>query len=713
MIQFQIPSTFFIHPLKERSKVPIFKSWPEKATNDLSVISTWKDRFPNCNYGVATGEISNIIVVDVDPKNGGAQTWSRIERQFGQITTAECLTGSGGKHLYFEYPKGHDIGNSPLSFGPGIDIRGNRGQVVIPPSIHENGREYTWINSPDKTPPAPAPDWLLKLILEKGENDYDKLGGDLTRGKRNESIYHAALVMARQGTSKEFIKSAIATWCEDNNAKDITEDEINKSINSALKKVKKEEKEKDEASGIPTTDSDNADLIVNSSKHKIRYIQGMGWFVWNGSYWENDSDDANIITLTTDLMAAMRSDALAEMKEPGQAKIAAKKARWAQLSLNIGKLKAAISLASSRDIIRINPDDLDSRSSIHLLNTPNALVDLRDGKIVENSPEYYITHQTDINYNPKAECPFWMNTLHLAFNGNQDLIDYMQRAVGYSITGSVSEQCLFICWGEAGNNGKSTISEIILKILGSYSQMSDADIFTAHEKNNLVNSSLARLTGVRYVTINEADEGQKFNEALIKQITGGDSMQVCKKFKEPFEYTPQFKLWLRTNEKPIVRGVSTAIWRRLKLIPFDTPIPAEKRLNRDLVDKKLAEEAEGILNWAIQGAILWHKNGLQDPDIVTASTNNYKSEMDVVSQFLEECTIQEESQRVLRSELYTSFVHWSKDNGHRWIMSSDSFGKRVRVNLHLENSPEVRVNKKRAWPGIYLNEIGQEYAGVI
>jgi len=713
MTEFHIPKTFFIHPLKARDKVPIFKSWPEKATNDLAVISTWKDRFPDCNYGVATGEISNIVVVDVDPKNGGAQTWSRIERKFGQVTTAECLTGGGGKHLYFQYPKGHNIGNSPLSFGPGVDIRGNRGQVVIPPSIHNNGNQYEWINAPDTVPPAPMPDWLLELILAKGDDgDYDTIGHKMTKGRRNESIYHASLVLARQGASPDFVKAAIVQWCKTNNAKDVTEEEINKSIDSAFKKVQKEEKAKEEAAGIPTTDTDNADLIVSTSYNKIRYIQGMGWYVWNKSFWENDSDDANVIMLATDLMASMRSDALAESKQPGQSKVAAKKAHWAQLSLNQGKLKAAIALASARERIRIEPDDLDSQEYLHLLNTPNALVNLRNGKVVENSPSFYITHQTKINYDPKAECPFWLNTLDLAFAGNKKLINYMQRAVGYSITGSVSEQCLFICWGEDGNNGKSTILEMILKIIGSYGQMSDADIFVTKDKNNLVNSSLAQLPGTRFVTINEADEGQKFNEALIKQITGGDSLQACKKFKEPFYYTPQFKLWLRTNEKPIVRGISTAIWRRLKLIPFETPIPADKRLNRDLVDKKLMEEAEGILNWAVKGAVQWFKHGLQDPAEVTAATNDYRSEMDIVAQFLEECTVQDPEYAVERHVLYKAYVGWSKENGQRFIMSSDGFGKRVRLNANIDKTNNIKHKGKLAWPGMRLTDNALEYTGV-
>jgi putative DNA primase/helicase len=404
-------------------------------------------------------------------------------------------------------------------------------------------------------------------------------------------------------------------------------------------------------------------------------------------------------------MLMLRDEALEEAKTPENFKSALAKAQWATNSLNLGRIRAAVSLSSTREKVRITMNDLDARDTRFLLNVKNGVIDLKTGELSPHNPELMITKLVDYNYKPSAKCPFWEHTFELAFGGNKDLINYMRRAIGYSITGSAAEQCLFICWGEQGNNGKSTILETLQWLCGPYSQMSDMKVITSPDMDNRVASSLAKLPGVRLVSMNEADENQKLSEALVKQLTGGDTIQACKKFQAPFEFIPVFKLWIRTNEKPAIRGMSDAIWRRIKLIPFANSIPAEFRKSRDEVDDALHSEAEGILAWCVRGAMEWIEGGLKDPDEVSAATAGYRSEQDVITTFFDECIVEKSEAHVARNELYQVFSRWAHDNGLRFVMSSDAFGKRV--GLKLQQRERVKVRGQYVWKGIALSEFAQ------
>lgn len=692
---------YCVLPLAKRKKIPLIQQWNQKATFDSTIIDTWESAYPGCNWGVATGKKSGIIVIDIDPRHGGDIQWKRLTSG-KSINTAVCKTGGGGEHYYFALNDDIIVNSAVLSTHPGIDIRGEGGQAVVPPSIHESGDPYIWIKAPWNVPPEPIPDWLLKLIIKS--NVGQVVGTTMIEGQRNDSMFHQALMLARQGALREFTISALKTWRDESGAKDLPDSEIESTVDSAYKRVDKEKVTKNNQR-IERTDSDNADRIVRLYNEDVRYSPGYGWLVWNGNTWEPDSENAKLTLLATESMILLRDEALEDAKNPDNFKVALARASWATSSLNVGRLHAAIDLARAREKVRIDIDKLDGKDTKFLLNVPNGTVNLKTGELLESNKGALITKCTTVPYNKEAECPFWLKTLNLAFNGDQELIDYMQRAIGYSITGSISEQCLFICWGEQGNNGKSTILETIQKILGSYAQMSDMKVITSAESDNRVASSLAKLPGVRIVSMNEAEENQKLSEALIKQITGGDTLQACKKFKEPFEFQPQFKLWIRTNEKPIIRGMSDAIWRRIKLIPFEVPIPASERLRRDDVDQMLTDEYEGILNWCIQGAVKWNRKGLMDPKIVTAATSGYRTEMDIIQSFYDECIIEAPDAYISRSELYQTFSRWAKENGLRYIMTADAFSKRLNKKLNCTERKKVRG--QYVWQGIKLSEFAQ------
>lgn len=692
---------YCVLPLAKRKKIPLIQKWTTNATDNIDVIEKWDSSYPECNWGIATGKKSGVIVIDIDPRHGGDLQWKRLTAG-KSINTAVCKTGGGGEHYYFSLNDDIIVNSAVLSTYPGIDVRGEGGQVVVPPSIHESGNPYTWIKAPWNITPEPVPKWLMNIIVKANAGQI--IGSTLIEGQRNDSMFHQALMLARQGALIEFTIIALKTWRDQSGAKDVKDSEIEATVESAYKRVDQEKTAKNNQK-IERTDSDNADRIVRLYGDNIRYSPGYGWVVWNGTTWEPDSENAKLILLATESMLLLRDEALEDAKTPDNFKIAIARASWATSSLNAGKLHSSIDLARAREKIRIEIDQLDAKETKFLLNTPNGMVNLKTGELLDFDKKLLITKSTSVEYDKDSECPFWIKTLNLAFNGDQELIDYMQRAIGYSLTGSNSEQCLFICWGEQGNNGKSTILETIQKILGSYAQMSDMKVITSTETDNRVASSLAKLPGVRLVSMNEAEENQKLSESLIKQITGGDTLQACKKFKEPFEFQPIFKLWIRTNEKPIIRGMSDAIWRRIKLIPFEVPIPEHERIRRDDVDEALIKEYKGILNWCIQGAVKWNKHGLMDPKIVTAATSGYRTEMDIIQSFYDECIIESPEAYVSRSELYQTFSRWAKENGLRYIMTADAFSKRI--SRKIDNKERKKIRGQYVWPGIKLSEFAE------
>ncbi|EIJ0903701.1 DNA primase, partial [Listeria monocytogenes] len=272
---------------------------------------------------------------------------------------------------------------------------------------------------------------------------------------------------------------------------------------------------------------------------------------------------------------------------------------------------------------------------------------------------------------------------------------YIQKAVGYSLSGSTSEQVMFILFGN-GRNGKSVFLDIINDIFGSYATNIQPQTIMVKQQSSNANSDIARLHGARFVTTTEPNEGVRLDEGLVKQLTGGDKVTARHLYKDEFEFTPEFKIWMATNHKPIIRGRDDGIWRRLHLVPFTVKIPDEK------VDKqlkyKLRSELTGILNWAVEGFLKWQKEGLGMPKAVENASSEYKSEMDVITAFIEDCCDVGEKQEVDVKVLYETYREWAKDNG-QYLMSNTKFGKELGLKFE-----KKKTNSRRKYIGVALNK---------
>ncbi len=347
--------------------------------------------------------------------------------------------------------------------------------------------------------------------------------------------------------------------------------------------------------------------------------------------------------------------------------------------------------------IPVLPSALDRHKAI--VNAPNGMINLKTGALIPHDPEKYITKILSVEYTDHADCPQWNAFLNDIFDGDRELIRYIQKAVGYSLTGSTAEQCVFFLYG-TGRNGKSTFLEVLRDVFGGdITNIQPETIMVRSGGSGNANSDIARLKGARLVTSVEPNEGMRINEGLLKQLTGDDVVTARKLYSDEFEFKPEFKLWMATNHKPVIRGTDTGIWRRIHLIPFTVQIPEEK-VDRKL-PYKLKSELPAILKWCVDGCILWQREGLGMPAAVLNSVNEYRREMDVISTFIDACCIVAEGESVSANKLFAVYSEWCEQYCE-YRMSSTKFGMEMSKRF-----PKIKTKTTIMYRGININEIPQ------
>jgi putative DNA primase/helicase len=358
-------------------------------------------------------------------------------------------------------------------------------------------------------------------------------------------------------------------------------------------------------------------------------------------------------------------------------------------------LESMIALAQSQLGVAVSPAQLDTDPLV--LNCLNGTLDLRTGQLRPHRPEDHISKLTPVEYHPHAKCPLFQAFLHRILDGDQALIGFQQRAIGYTLTGCVTEKALF-CLHGAGNNGKTTLLEVIRKILGEYAGMIDIEALMKTAQSDLTQRAVADLIGKRFVTSSEAAEGQALHEARIKQLTGMGRLTARRIYGSAFEFDPQFKLFIDANDKPVIRGRDEAIWSRVRLIPFTVSIPEAER-DRTLGDKLAAAELPGILAWAVEGCLWWLNGGLGSPEAVTKATEQYRIEMDLVADFIEDCCTLDAQASETSTALYEAFQAYCRSVKEDPI-SSTAFG----AALTQKGFDKVRSASARSRKGLALRQ---------
>lgn len=430
------------------------------------------------------------------------------------------------------------------------------------------------------------------------------------------------------------------------------------------------------------TDLGSAYHFVNQHGHNVKYCHiWKTWLYWDGKKWiEDHIGEIFRKGLLTIISLIEYADQIEDDNERKSYY------RYITESQGKGKLNNMIEVAKNAPSIFILPEQFDQNH--YILNCQNGILDLLTGQLSPHQSNQYLTKIVIADYDPKATCPIWLSFLNKIMGGNQNLVKYLQKAIGYSLTGNTMEKALFFFYGAAGDNGKSTFLETIGTILGSYCLPKfPANVLLDNQQNSTSNNPspyIAQLCGARFVTASELSGNKKLNEENVKDLAGGIDTIIAKRlYQDPFTFKPTHKIFMFGNERPYIPRNSNATWNRLKTVPFEISI-AKAEQDKDLPYKLLAEK-EGILAWAVQGCLEWRKEGLEMPDEIKQANEDYRSEMDSVKHFLdEECFIDRSnpSCKIQKMLLYELYRQWNKRTGQN-PLNERNFSKELKSH-HFE-----------------------------
>jgi P4 family phage/plasmid primase-like protien len=476
-------------------------------------------------------------------------------------------------------------------------------------------------------------------------------GRAFLEGSRNAELTRIAGGMRRRGLSEA---SILAALLEENKAR-CSPPLGDKEVESIAKSICKYDAE-GPLLDFNTTDLGNAERIESFWGKDLRYVHELErWHCWDGQRWKQDRQDL-VIDRAGQMVRAFTRQAEALGDEERRGRLL----KHAMRSESQGKLRAMLSLAQPR--LAISQNELDSHR--WLLNAKNGTLDLTTGELHSHRRSDFITQISPVRFDPSADCPRWMTFLHEVMGGDEEMVGFLRRAVGYSLSASMSEQVFFILMGR-GSNGKTLFIDQIRSILGDYAKQADFSTFLKQDSPT-VRNDLARLQGARFVAAVEADPSRPLDEVAIKQFTGGDVVTCRYLYREHFEYRPVFKLWLAANSLPIIRGTDPGIWRRIILIPFNVSFSGNVR-DRGL-QGKLQAELPGILTWALKGFQDWNRVGLGVPDTVLEAVEAYRAKMDAVGGFISECCTTGDAATAKAGELYDAYRDWVAQEGMRDLL---------------------------------------------
>ena len=443
---------------------------------------------------------------------------------------------------------------------------------------------------------------------------------------------------------------------------------------------------------FPLTDTGNAQRFKKTYGAEVLYVPNWKKWMWfDNSRWVHD-DKLLTEALARDVIHAIPAEA--EGCDPD---LYASILRWAATSESDHRRKALLSCAQCE--LAITPDDLDPEDTAYLFNVTNGTIDLRTGKLLPHDRRQHITRCSPSIYDTTAECPTWLKFLNRVFANDLDLIAFIQQAIGCSMIGAVLAKIFFILWGD-GDNGKTVFREAVSDVFGDYAKTASVQLFM-ETRNGDVPHGLAGLKGVRLLSASETQEGNRLSAPLIKNVTGGDTIEARYLYSEPFNFQAVFTPWLATNHKPIIPdGGDKALWERLRLIPFTVSIPKSEQIPLADMLASLRAERSGILNWFVRGALMFQEAGCKfnPPTVVLSATADYRQEQDTLADFVEDCCVIGRDVEVERGALYRAYVVWNENQKSR-PLTQVGFTRRLTAQ-GIETRRDHSLG--RVWSGIGL-----------
>ena len=700
-----------VFPVDAKTKAPRVQGGFHAATVDIQQVEEWWRRWPDAGVGVPTGKNGGtlpLFVLDVDQrpdKNGFA---SLDQLGIDIPVTRSHTTPSGGRHYLFHDPGG--VRCSSNSLAPGVDVRADGGYIIWHPAAGlpvEHADTYAkvpWalaeaIQAKTKaalTPPkvehgpqsAGLKDGGLELTQanrERVRSMLDAIPADCSRDEWRAIVWAvAALGWGDDG------RAQAETWSRTAPDKfdplDFVKvwDSFDPSGGIGFGTLVHQARQHGFQEPVPTLtgalssvidDSAPGDILAGKvfahlNRGRLLYVHAARqWYRWAGDRWVPCLQGEEMEAAKRAADQALDQAAKRHQTDPDRGK---RLVSWATTLRNVNRLQAMLELASSEPgMSAASLRDFDQDANI--IGVPGGVINLQSGQFRPATPQDWLTKQVCATWDPKADCPRWRQFLGEIFQDDTKVIDFIQRAVGYSLTGHATEEKLFLCVGH-GANGKSVFSDTLATLFGDYHHTAPPSLLTFKSGDSGPSDDLAGLCGSRLLSINETAEGDRLAERTVKRLAGREPIRARHLYQSSFTFAPTFSAWARTNHRPIVTGTDAGIWRRLILIPF------ERQFSEDEADPwletQLQQELPGILRWAVDGAMAWYRSGLRVPTRIRRESQHYRSESDLLGQFLTDITRPDPSGRVEQSMLWLRWKTFCHDEGV-CVGSKKSFTRRL------------------------------------
>lgn len=713
-------------------KHPRTKNGLNDATTKTTTIKKWwgKDQWPNASIAGVGG---SFLCLDVDSKSGGQGSLEELIADNAPLPeTAVSLTGryngSRGTHYWFKVPEGWKVA-SKIGIRKGLDIRASRGYAVLPPSPHTTGVNYEWVTPFSEV--QEAPEWLLSLAPEaiEGTSTWvpdpkfhmskdvrDFLSGKLEvdPGEQREFLVRAARSVLATGKS---VDTAANLLFEGSNGEGgisasltsrepwtyeevlyIVEDIYRKPPSSGMVKSFGEEK-------YTRDDWGNAYRLIDSfDEGKVFHVHEWGkWYIWSKDEERWVEDDGSKIRRAWEGVTKTLWEESFGQDDKHQM-------RFVLRSRSRSATENAAFLG--RDCVRKRPDELNADK--FLLNCKNGVLNLENGEFFKNDPEYFLTKQVRAPYVKDAFSDLFYQILEdLVPDKNLQL--FLQKAFGYTLTGSTEEHKFFYFYGPPGT-GKTTLLEAFNYLLGNYSETAEPATFMLQNPASAGPSEdIARLSAARMVVTHEVEENSRWAEAKVAHLTGGDRVTARFLHQNSFEFYPNFKLFFSANHKPRVSGSSNSgLWRRIMVVPFDQVVPEEKRDPMLLKKLRQEEHATAMLAWAVEGCKMWmedyHKERLMTvPQLIKEEVETYKAESDHVLEFSDDLLIQtnDEKDRLPKTDLYQVYRAWCEKTGRRGYYTTNKLTRSLMDKGFKWKPAQYEKKVRDCWVGIKVKGLPQ------
>lgn len=665
---------WYVFPCVPGEKRPLTKNGFKDSTRDPGTIRAWWQKHPLANIGVDCGR-SKLAVVDLDVKNGadGPGEWDNLGIDDSQAL--EQQTPSGGIHKIWRTDDG--IKSTASKIAPGIDTRGEGGYIVVAPSRTEKG-SYTWEASSHPMDQAPGmlPTELAALLKMNGHHkaadpwesaeqpgqNGNELPEHITQGERNVRLASLAGSMRRRGMDAATMLPSLEAFNQRHCEPPLESSEVEAIAESVGRyppgNVPAIEPPTPRTESIllraDASDEGNARCVDALYPGQFLHVEAFGWMHHGKTHWARELAESRLDRAVVDVLQRRRLEAV---KADREAIVKVTRAT----ATNVRNCKYLY-----ESLVPARAADFDSFPD--LLNCKNGVLNLRTGDLIDHLPGQRFTYCLPIEYDPEADHSKWRTLILEWVGGDPQLVDFLQMAIGYTLTGHTSEECLFYLYGPT-RSGKGSFTETILHMLGKEPMGTEVDFssFTMDRSHDSQNFDLAGLKPCRFVAASESSKYTSLNTARVKAITGGNEIRAAFKRKDHFTYRPQFKVWLSSNYPVNADVDDDAIWYRLKVIQFPNSYAGreDKTLKAQL---KQRESLQAVLAWAVKGAIRWYNQegtGLRVPKSIEETTQAQRLELDYVGQWLEECVeiVQTGSHFVPNSALYLSYQEWCKENG--------------------------------------------------